>query len=172
MHLASHEARERNVQAARAKLAGGYHLLRVASWQDGVAVALGRSARSVRAIMSSHPRWIAREAGSGARQCMDELLPHRIAARRIARDHAGVAEAIRSGWADAGVCVRLASAEAGLQFLPLREEFYDLCFADASSDDPRVRALVRVLRSPEYRAQIAALPGYTADETGEPSGKT
>jgi hypothetical protein len=33
-------------------------------------------------------------------------------------------------------------------------------------DDPRLRALIRVLRSPEYRAVIADLPGYSTSEAG------
>lgn len=171
VHLATREASDRNLAAARTKLTSGYRLLRVAVWQDGVAVAPGRSARSVRAIMNSRPRWIGREAGSGARQCMDELLPQRIKTKHFARDHAGVAEAIRSGWSDAGVCLRLASAEAGLQFLPLRDEFYELCYSRTIEDDPRMRALVRVLRSPEYQAQLGALPGYQTEDTGEICGE-
>ena len=42
--------------------------------------------------------------------------PHR------ALDHRGVAEAIRAGWADAGICLRLTSDEANLSFLSVRRE--------------------------------------------------
>ena len=37
-----------------------------------------------------------------------------------------MAEAVRCGWADVGVCVRLVSEEANLKFLSLRWESYDL----------------------------------------------
>ena len=47
-----------------------------------------------------------------------------------------MAEAIRAGWADAGVCLRLVSDQAGLDFLSIREEAYDLCF---SADDATIR---------------------------------
>jgi molybdate-binding protein len=112
-------------------------------------------------------RWVGREAGSGARQCLDELLGGRRAPRHLARDHRGVAEAVRAGWADAGVCLRLAGEEAGLDFLPVRHEAYDLCFPSSLADDPRLRALVSAVRSAPYRRLVGELPGYDRAETGE-----
>ena len=91
---------------------------------------------SVSEAVSSHLRWIGREHGSGARQCLDELFGDRRPPRRLASSHRGVAEAVRCGWADAGVCLRLASEEAGLDFLRVREEAYDLCFPERWEGDP------------------------------------
>ena len=142
-------------------------LLRVTSWEDGIAVGSGISSRSVRSLLRDRVTWIGREAGSGARQCLDELLSNRPAPRRLARDHRGVAEAIRSGWADAGVCLQLVAEEAGLRFLPVRTEGYDLCFTRAAEADPRLLSLVRVIQSPEYRELLGELPGYDARDAGE-----
>jgi molybdate-binding protein len=80
----------------------------------------------------------------------------------VARDHRGVVEAIRSGWADVGVCLRLASEEGQLAFLPVSEEFYDLCFRREQAADPRIVALAKTIRSSEYRRLLAELPGYRA----------
>jgi molybdate-binding protein/DNA-binding XRE family transcriptional regulator len=160
---------EGNAAAVREALGEGYALLRVAKWQEGVAFGAGRRFGSVGEVARAGLRWVGREAGSGARQCLDELLGDRPPPRRLrlARDHRGVAEAVRAGWADAGVCVRLAGEEAGLGFLPVREEVYDLCIADAARDDPRLRALVAAVRSPAYRRRLAELPGYAAAGAGE-----
>jgi molybdate-binding protein len=87
--------------------------------------------------------------------------------RRLASSHRGVAEAVRCEWADAGVCLRLVSEEAGLDFLRVREEFYDLCFPSRWEADPRVKALLRVVRSASYRKALNDLPGYSSAETGE-----
>ena len=87
--------------------------------------------------------------------------------RCVATDHRGVAEAIRSGWADAGVCLRLASEEAGLDFLAVRQESYDLCFPAQLQGDPRIQALLDVVRSAAYRRALSELPGYDSAETGE-----
>ena len=126
-----------------------------------------RSARSGRPCIPTL-RWIGRENGSGARQCLDELLgSRRPAPRCLASNHRGVAEAVRSGWADAGVCLRLVSEEAGLDFFRVREEAYDLCFPTRLGGDHRIQALQKTVRSPLYRKALGELPGYDSTETGE-----
>jgi molybdate-binding protein len=95
------------------------------------------------------------------------LIGPRRAPQRLATDHRGVAEAVRSGWADAGVCLRLVSEEAGLDFLGVRFESYDLCFPVRWEDDPRIRALVAAVRSGGYRRALGELPGYDNAATGE-----
>jgi molybdate-binding protein len=85
----------------------------------------------------------------------------------MARDHRGVAEALRCGWAEAGVCLQLASEEAGLDFLPVRQEAYDLCYPAAWEAEPRIAALVQVVRSATYRRLLGDLPGYDVTRTGD-----
>jgi molybdate-binding protein len=123
--------------------------------------------RSVGRALRSKLVWVGREPGSGARQCLDELAGNRLRPRRTARDHRGVAEAVRCGWAEAGICLQLVSEEAGLDFLPVRQEAYDLCFPAAWEADPRMAGLMRVVRSPSYRQLLGELPGYDVRHTGE-----
>lgn len=153
-----------NAPILKAELGGGHCLVRVVDWEEGVATNSERS--SVGALVDARPRWVGREPGSGARQCLDELLGASAKIRRLARDHRSVAEAVRSGWADAGVCLRIAAEEAGLRFLPVRTEAYDLCFPHAVRDDMRVRALVRVLQSGPLRQVLGDVPGYRSTRTG------
>jgi molybdate-binding protein len=166
VHLSSGSA-EGNEAVVREGCGTGLRLLRVGVWQEGIAFASHLKLRSRRAALASRLRWVGREAGSGARQCLDELLDGRNPPRRMAPDHRGVALAIRCGWADAGVCLRLASEEAGLGFLELRREAYDLCFLARLENDPRVRALVDVVQSAPYRRLLEALPGYDLRTTGD-----
>ena len=161
-----------NAAIVRRELGAGYHLLRVARWDEGITYAPGLSFTSVSAVVGSNLRWVGREDGSGARQCLDEILGDRRPPRRLASDHRGVAEAVRSGWADAGVCLRLVSDEAGLDFLSVRQENYDLCFSDRFKSDHRIQALVQVVRSPTYRKALGELPGYDSAETGSLSRVT
>jgi molybdate-binding protein/DNA-binding XRE family transcriptional regulator len=151
-----------NVEAVRSELGEGYRLVRVADWEEGIVTPADRKFASVESVAASNVKWVGREAGSGARQCLDEVLGSKPAPRRIARDHRGVAEAVRAGWADAGVCLRLVGEEAALQFLPIRSEAYDVCYPAALENDSRVRALLAALRSPRYRVQLDDLPGYRA----------
>ena len=151
---------------------GRFELLRVADWEEGVAVSPSAGVDSVGGAVRGRLRWIGREEGSGARQCLDEILVDQgveSLPRMLppAANHRGVAEAIRSGWADAGVCLRLASEEAGLDFLAVRREAYDLCISSDAIEDPRLRALIRVVRSPSFRRVVDELPGYSSSSSGE-----
>ncbi len=145
---------------------GRFSLLRAAQWEEGLAIASGRHLRSVRSVLAARLRWIGREPGSGARQCFDEIRGPMRAPRHHARSHRGVADAIRAGLADAGVCLRLVSDQAGLDFLSVRQEAYDLCFAADHVGDPRIQALIAVIRSPGYRKLLNELPGYSAVDGG------
>jgi molybdate-binding protein/DNA-binding XRE family transcriptional regulator len=168
IHLARAGRQEGNANLVRSELGSGYNLLHIACWEEGITFVPGRRLTSVRAAVRSNLCWIGREDGSGARQCLDELLHGcRVVPRFTASDHRGVAEAIRSGWADAGVCLRLVSEDAGLGFLAVRKETYDLCFPSRWEHDPRIRALLTAVRSQAYRQALGELPGYDSTETGE-----
>lgn len=170
LHLSTVDAPDRNEQLARETLGEGCRLVRLARWQEGIAIAPSTRLRSVRAVSLAKLTWVGREPGSGARQCLDRLLENRPAPRRMARNHRGVTEAIASGWADAGVCVQLASAEAGLDFLPVQEEAYDVCYPASLADDRRIKAFLSVVRSTGYRRLLGELPGYDTTETGNTWG--
>ena len=151
-----------------------YRLLRLADWEEGIATAPRLKLNTVAAAVGARLRWVGREPGSGAQQCFDELMRQhrsRDPARRLHRalGHRGVAEAIRAGWADAGICLRLTSDEANLEFLEVRRESYDICFPDSLAHDPRIESLVDVVRSTSYRRMLGELPGYDSTHTGESS---
>jgi molybdate-binding protein/transcriptional regulator with XRE-family HTH domain len=166
VHLTPAEKPSGNAAIIRRELGTGFSLLRVARWQEGIALAPGLGLDSMRAAVRSSLRWVGREDGSGARQCLDQLLGKGRAPDRLASDHRGVAEAVRAGWADAGVCLRLVSEEAGLDFLPVRDEIYDLCFPDRCKGDYRIQALIQAVQSASYRKALGDLPGYDSADTG------
>jgi molybdate-binding protein/DNA-binding XRE family transcriptional regulator len=166
VHLSSGHSADGNARAVKATLGEGFNLVRVARWEEGLTLGRGAGVRSVGAAVRSGLRWVGREPGSGARACLDELLEGKQAPRRVARDHRGVTEAVRSGWADVGVCVRLVSEEAGLDFLTVRQETYELCFSAQDENDPRIQVLIKVLRSDSYRKLLVDLPGYDSSDLG------
>jgi molybdate-binding protein len=167
VHLATTGTEGGNAAAARGALGAGYSLLTLARWQEGLALGAGVRASSLQSLVRSRLRWVGREPGSGARLCQDELLHDRPNPRRLARDHRGVAEAVRCGWADVGVCVRMACEEAGLRFVTVRDEAYDLCFATELESDPRLRALLQVVRSAGFRRWLSEVPGYDCLSAGD-----
>jgi molybdate-binding protein len=74
VHMASADQPAGNAGVVRSELGLGYCLLRAALWEEGIAVTPSRRLSSVRATLWSGVAWIGRERGSGARQCLDELL--------------------------------------------------------------------------------------------------
>jgi len=167
LHLASADNAEGNRTAAEEILGQDFDLLRITDWEEGLALAPDLAASSVNDILRSELCWIGREPGSGARKLLDELSEGRISPAHVARDHRGVVQTIRNGFAQAGVSVRLVCEEEGVDFLAVSQEAYDLCIPRSFLEDPRIRALVEVVRSPSYRKLLAGLPGYDSDKTGE-----
>ena len=167
LHRSTSKDPNRNLATVRERLGEKFQVLRAAEWEAGVALPPENTCRQLSSVARQTECWAAREAGSGARECLDELLEGRRFSGREVGGHASVAEAVRSGWAGAGVCVRFSAEEAGLNFVPVRMESLDLCFPTRAQHDPRIQALVRVLRSRSYRRLLSELPGYNARETGE-----
>ena len=167
LHRATTEQPDLNVETVRATLGPGYRLLRAARWKEGVAVSASERSRSVESLLRTRRRWALREPGSAARECLESVSGRRRLPGRVVETHPAVAQAVRAGWADAGVCVQLSAEEYGLGFVPVRTELLDFCFPAALAREARVLALVRLLRSRAHRRLISELPGYDARETGE-----
>jgi molybdate-binding protein/transcriptional regulator with XRE-family HTH domain len=167
LHRSTLEQPDRNAETVREKLGEGYRLLRSADWQEGIALPAKDHTRSILACARQVRQWAMREPGSAARECLDDLLGKSQISKHVLLSHQAVVEAVRGGWAEAGVCVRLCAEDAGLRFLPVRNESLDLCFSAAMERDPRILALIRLLRSRAHRRLIDELPGYDASHTGE-----
>jgi molybdate-binding protein/DNA-binding XRE family transcriptional regulator len=167
VHRSTDKNPGRNAETVRKQLGQDFQLLRAAEWEEGLVLPAENSSRSAKLAARHTKCWAGREVGSGARECLDELLEGRKFSGRELAGHSSVAEAVRSGWAEAGVCVRLSAEEVGLNFLTVRTEALDLCFPVQSQHDPRVRGLIGLLRSRGYRRLVSELPGYDARQTGE-----
>jgi molybdate-binding protein/transcriptional regulator with XRE-family HTH domain len=165
------DERAGNARVVRAALGPDHRRVHVARWTEGLALAPGLRHRTIASAVRARLRWVGREEGSGARRCMDLILqgrrPTPEGCAYTASDHRGVVETIRTGWAQAGVCVQLVAAEGGLDFLPARREDYDLCFPAELEDDARVLALVDAMRSQAFVRVLRGLPGYDVRHTGE-----
>jgi len=166
LHRSTSKQPDRNLETIRERLGDNYRLLRAAKWQEGLAIPSRDRSQSPSVIARQCRRWALREQGSAARECLDELLGGQTACGKPVRGHSAVAEAVRAGWASAGVCVQLTAENAGLHFVPLRTEMLDICYSETQAQDPRILAFVRLLQSRPHRRLISELPGYDATETG------
>src|SRR5262249_34850322 len=76
IHLATADNETGNARAAKEVLGDGFSLLRVATWDEGLALQPSAGTRSLNRLVGANLRWIGREPGAGARQCQDEILGH------------------------------------------------------------------------------------------------
>jgi putative molybdopterin biosynthesis protein len=170
VHYTDRSGRSTNDAVARSALGSGYRLIHQIRWDAGIAVLPLRRERTARALLRASVRWVNREEGSAARTVFDAFLGrHERPAgyEHVVRDHRAVAATVSSGWAEAGLCVKPAAAEAHLDFIPLQQEAYELCVSDTLLDDPRIRSLLAVMQSSIYRQWLADVPGCNSRDTGD-----
>lgn len=117
---------------------------------------------------------INRNRGSGTRLWLEHQLhqldipPEQLhTLKSDARTHTASAEAVGSGLADVGLGVHAAAQNAGLDFIPLFHERYDLVMPATLLDSPVMQPLLDSLQSTEVRRIIENLEGYDVSETGK-----
>ena len=117
--------------------------------------------------------FINRQKGSGTRMLLDYELKRRgISSGSIpgydyeATTHIAVALAVKSGEADAGMCVYSAAKALGLSFVPVASERYELAIRSRHLKDPRVMALCDAISSSPFKEILRRMGGYDTKETG------
>ncbi|EKQ52381.1 MULTISPECIES: helix-turn-helix transcriptional regulator [unclassified Clostridium] len=123
---------------------------------------------------------INREKGSGTRVLLDERIqemkiPSRsiIGYERECLAHIAVASAIARGEADFGLGSEKASYQVkDIDFVPLQKEQYDLIIKKEDLNLPGVNAVLDIIRSEEFKAEVSSLGGYDVSRLGEVIGET
>ena len=161
----------------RPLLRPGHHkLVSFARRTQGLMVAPGNplGIASLADLCRSGVRFAHRTRGTGTRVVLEELLAaQKIPASALAElertepSHRAAAEAVASGSADATFGIEAAARARGLDFVPLARELYFLVTLQHALDQPQVQTLLALLRSEAWRAQLNALPGYAAENSGE-----
>jgi putative molybdopterin biosynthesis protein len=78
-----------------------------------------------------------------------------------------IAQAIRAGRADCGIATRSAANAAGVDFVPLLWERFDLVMRQQDYFRPPMQALVSFIRTPAAAARAAELGGYDLGGAGQ-----
>jgi molybdate-binding protein len=148
-----------------------------ASWVQGLLIQSGnpKRIRTVQDLLKPGVRLINREAGAGARFFLDGLLKkagmtgEKIKGyRHEVMSHLEVARHIREGMADVGIGVETAARYFGLEFIPLREERYDLIMrTEFLKTHPMAAKFLDAVVSQPFRREIEALGGYNLNEVGK-----
>ncbi|HEX9897028.1 MAG TPA: substrate-binding domain-containing protein [Dehalococcoidales bacterium] len=117
--------------------------------------------------------FVNRQKGSGTRILLDAQLrrqgisPAKVKGyKREEITHSAVANAVAEGDADVGLGAQSAASAAGLDFIPLVKERYDLVILQEKLSNPSVQKLVEVIRQESFHEMLRSIPGYDLTDTG------
>jgi len=152
-------------------LAGTEPLTVVHLWrrEQGLVLAPGNPLRIASAADLAGRRIAWRDAGTGSRLLLERLLAEAGLGTFpgpgvVADSHRGVAIAVASGAADAGLAVRCAATAVGAHWLPLEVEPFELVLPDAAL--AAAGPLLAAIDDPDVQAAVEALGGYDLTDTG------
>jgi putative molybdopterin biosynthesis protein len=159
---ASYQTLIRNIPA------GNVVFVHVATIEQGIASHDGLGLNDLTRV-----RFINTRKGSPSREVLDALLaaedidPSQVNGYlQEVHGPMAVAFAIRNGFADAGMCTSSVAKANGLRFVPLTYENYELAIRREMLEDSRIRMLVSLIQSPEYRTILTKTGGYDVSLTG------
>jgi molybdate-binding protein/DNA-binding transcriptional regulator YhcF (GntR family) len=128
---------------------------------------------SIRDLDRSDITFVNRQKGSGTRILLDaELRRQNISSARIngydreETTHSKVAGVISQDEADVGLGAQSSASAAGLDFIPLVKERYDLIMLKDSLELPPYNLIPASIRSETFLAMLSSIPGYDTSETG------
>ena len=151
-------------------------LIGVARREQGLLLAPGnpKGLQSLSDVLASGAQIAVRQAGAGAQQLLDTLVARAGASPKDLRRFEppcltgpDLAAAIRGGNADCGIATRAAAKSAGLDFVPLVWESFDLLMRQRSYFRPSIQALIGLLRDSRLRQRASELTGYDTTPAGQ-----
>jgi putative molybdopterin biosynthesis protein len=81
--------------------------------------------------------------------------------------HMAVASAVAGGVVDAGLGILPAAKAVGLDFIPVAKERYDLVIPSLYFSDEKIKRVIEVIRSGEFKELVSRMGGYDVSRTGE-----
>lgn len=129
--------------------------------------------RTIDDAIAKRARITMRPKGAGAQLLLLSLL-HRAKATLdalatvspVCPTGPDIAQAIRAGRADTGIATRSVANSAGLDFVPIVWEPFDLLMRQRDYFRPALQALIRFLRSDELAARAQEMGGFDLSATG------
>jgi excisionase family DNA binding protein len=149
-------------------------LIGFARREQGLVVAHGNPLQlsSLAAAHANKARLIARPAGAGAQQLLAALLRRErleIADFGDAIEAAtgpDIAQMIRAGHGDWGIATRAVATAAGMDFVPLVVEHFDLLMRQRDAFRPPLQKLIKLTSSPTFATRAKELGGLDVSAAG------
>jgi excisionase family DNA binding protein len=170
-------ADDANIAAVRAM--PGLHdavLIGLARREQGLLVAPGnpKHLQSLADVLATGAQMAVRQPGAGAQMLLEALLTRAGAVHKNLRrleppclTGPDLAAAIRTGKADCGIATRAAAKSAGLDFVPLLWENFDLLMRQRSYFRPQIQALIGFVGHRRLKQHAAELTGYDTSHAGQ-----
>lgn len=165
-----------NVADARAAaIPGGVVLIHWAKRLQGLMVARGNplALGDLADLARRRPRFLPRQQGAGSQRLFEQLLAGggiEMSALNIlphpARSESDLAAAIAEGEADCGIGIAAVAAKAGLDFIPLAEEAFEIALRRRDFFEPPVQTLLNFAQSRRCRERASQLAGYDIGNLG------
>lgn len=176
-HLLDEETGQYNVPFIRRILGDAkVTLINLVYRQQGLIVLKGnpKDVKDFRDLVRADINFINRQGGAGTRLLTDKYLrelgisPKDVKGYdREEYTHMGVASAVLTGIADAGMGILAAAGALGLDFIPLAKERYDLVIPAHFMDKENVSMLLGIVRENlEFRSSVESLGGYDTSDMG------
>jgi putative molybdopterin biosynthesis protein len=176
LHALEDPAADANVAAMASR--GDVHdavLIAFCRREQGFLLAPGNPLKigNIEDVAAKRARITLRPKGAGAQQLLLALL-HRAkisldqlaAVGPISPTGPDIAQAVRAGRADTGIATRAVANAAGLDFVPIVWEPFDLLMRQRDYFHPPLQALIGFLRAADLAARAAELGGYDMSEAG------
>lgn len=120
-------------------------------------------------------RLINREKGSGIRIFIDGMCkkmkidPYTINGYEdVAASHMIAATNVLRGAADVAIGIEKVAAQMeGIQFIPLKQESYDIVFRTHDLKRPEYQKLLDIIRSEEFKKEAETMSGYDISDMGK-----
>jgi putative molybdopterin biosynthesis protein len=149
-------------------------VLAFARREQGFVVAPGNPLHlaDIGSVAKNRARLAQRPAGAGAQLLLMALLARaqvpadRLTVGPVCATGPDIAQAVRAGRADCGVATRSVARAAGLDFVPLAWERFDLVMRQRDYFLPGPQALFAFARNPSLRARAGELGGYDVEDGG------
>ncbi len=151
-------------------------LIAFAQREQGLVVAAGNPLElgDIASVAARHARLALRPQGAGAQLLLVALLARgglSLAAmttvKPVCPTGPDIAQAVRAGRADCGIATRSVAQSAGLGFVPLTWERFDLALRQRDYFQSGPQALFKFLRLPAFRERATELSGYDTSEAGD-----
>jgi excisionase family DNA binding protein len=125
-------------------------------------------------VLAAGAKMAVRQRGAGAQMLLEGLLARTGASSKDLRrldppclTGPDLAMAVRAGHADCGVATRAAAKSAGLAFVPMLWENFDLVMRQRSYFRPAMQALIGFLSQQRLKQRAEQLTGYDPSPAGQ-----